>query len=62
MKDLLPLTAIGRAYSWRDGTGVELRPCALNSGCAWFRAKLCVSASCRDFPIKEEPIAAPMAK
>ncbi|PYK79586.1 MAG: hypothetical protein DME40_18505 [Verrucomicrobia bacterium] len=62
LKDLIPLAAIGRAYVWHDGTGVELPSCVLNSGCAWPRAKLCVSAFCRDFPIKEEPIAAPMAK
>jgi hypothetical protein len=30
-------------------------PCAFsNSGCAWSRAKLCVSASYRNFPIKDD--------
>jgi len=32
LKDLVPLPAIGRAYVWRDGPGVELRSCALTSG------------------------------
>ena len=54
LKYLVPLTAIGSAYVWRDGPGVELLSCALNSGCDWPRAKICLSASCRDFSIKEE--------
>jgi len=43
LKYLVLLPAIGTAYVWRNGTGVELPSCTLNSGCAWRCAKLCVS-------------------
>jgi len=32
LKYLVPLTAIGSAYVWRDGPSVELPLCALNFG------------------------------
>jgi hypothetical protein len=39
-----------------NGPSVELRSCALNSRCGWPITKLYLSASCRDFPTREEPI------
>jgi len=55
LKYLVLLPAIGTAYVWRNGTGVELPSCTLNSGCAWRCAKLCVSVPLAGFsPIKKE--------
>jgi len=62
LKDLVPLTAIGSAYVWRAGPAssdcpqLRMRLVWFGGTCfrirrskQWSRAKLCGSASCRDY-------------
>ena len=54
LKYLVLLPAIGSAYVWCDGTGVELPSCALNFRCAWrLQGSACVPLAGIS-PIKEE--------